>query len=134
MGHAVHARGSGGGGATRTCHVLPCTGHMCLSALRATARPTALHPLAAVYTRTHARTPWLACAGLASSAAALLLMPMAWGMASGVGMTTLTLGALGFSRGGFSVNHMDVAPKYAGAIMGISNTAGGRKGGGRQGA
>jgi hypothetical protein len=33
-------------------------------------------------------------------------------------------GCLGFSRGGFSVNHMDIAPKYAGMVMGISNTAG----------
>ena len=29
-----------------------------------------------------------------------------------------------FRRGGFSVNHMDIAPKYAGVVMGISNTAG----------
>jgi hypothetical protein len=55
-----------------------------------------------------------------------MLMPMASGALSGVAATTLTLGALGFSRGGFSVNHMDIAPKYAGMIMGISNTAGGQ--------
>eukprot|EP00983_Pelagomonas_calceolata_P046302 1140097-Pelagomonas_calceolata.AAC.2 len=42
----------------------------------------------------------------------------------GIAATTLTLGALGFARGGFSVNHMDIAPKYAGVVMGISNTAG----------
>ena len=34
------------------------------------------------------------------------------------------MGALGFSRGGFSVNHMDIAPSYAGVVMGISNSAG----------
>ena len=27
-------------------------------------------------------------------------------------------------RGGFAVNHMDVAPRYAGAVMALSNTAG----------
>lgn len=37
----------------------------------------------------------------------------------GVGLlcTTLALGCCGFSRGGFSVNHMDVAPKFAGVVM-----------------
>ena len=33
-----------------------------------------------------------------------------------------TLGAA--VTGGFAVNHMDVAPKYAGTLMGITNTAG----------
>jgi ACS family sodium-dependent inorganic phosphate cotransporter len=53
-----------------------------------------------------------------------MLMPIASGTLRGIAATTLTLGALGFSRGGFSVNHMDIAPKYAGVVMGISNTAG----------
>ncbi len=53
-----------------------------------------------------------------------MLMPMASGTSQGVAATTLTLGCLGFARGGFSVNHMDIAPKYAGVVMGISNTAG----------
>lgn len=35
----------------------------------------------------------------------------------GVLLTTLALGCAGFSRGGFSVNHMDIAPKFAGVIM-----------------
>ncbi|MCP5178765.1 MAG: ACS family MFS transporter [Pseudomonadales bacterium] len=41
-------------------------------------------------------------------------------------ITIMTIGnALGaFVTGGFSVNHMDVAPKYAGTLMGITNTAG----------
>mmetsp|Transcript_27989 Transcript_27989/g.71921 ORF Transcript_27989/g.71921 Transcript_27989/m.71921 type:complete len:292 (-) Transcript_27989:336-1211(-) len=62
--------------------------------------------------------------GLTSSAVALMLMPMASDTLPGIAATTLTLGALGFARGGFSVNHMDIAPKYAGVVMGISNTAG----------
>lgn len=61
---------------------------------------------------------------MVSAIAALCSMPLASGMLSGVLATTLTMGTLGFSRGGFSVNHMDIAPKYAGVLMGISNTAG----------
>jgi ACS family sodium-dependent inorganic phosphate cotransporter len=37
--------------------------------------------------------------------------------AAGVLFTTLTLACCGFSRGGFSVNHMDIAPRYAGVVM-----------------
>jgi ACS family sodium-dependent inorganic phosphate cotransporter len=61
---------------------------------------------------------------MVSAIAALCSMPLASGMLSGVLATTLTMGTLGFSRGGFSVNHMDIAPNYAGVLMGISNTAG----------
>lgn len=64
------------------------------------------------------------CAGFLSSSLALLSMPCASGVVTGVLANTLTMGALGLSRGGFSVNHMDIAPKYAGIVMGISNTAG----------
>jgi ACS family sodium-dependent inorganic phosphate cotransporter len=53
-----------------------------------------------------------------------MLMPGASGVTQGLLATTLTLGCLGMSRGGFSVNHMDIAPKYAGVVMGVSNTAG----------
>ena len=62
--------------------------------------------------------------GFWCAAAALLLMPAATNVSSGVLYTTIALGACGFARGGFSVNHMDIAPKYAGLLMGISNTAG----------
>lgn len=62
--------------------------------------------------------------GFLLSGVALMLMPAAQSVLVGVLATTFTLGALGMSRGGFSVNHMDIAPKYAGVVMGISNTAG----------
>jgi len=55
---------------------------------------------------------------------ALMCMPLARGRYSGLLVVTWLLGMAGFSRGGFSVNHMDIAPKYAGPLMGISNTAG----------
>ena len=34
------------------------------------------------------------------------------------------LGSLALARGGYSVNHMDIAPQFAGVLMGISNGAG----------
>jgi ACS family sodium-dependent inorganic phosphate cotransporter len=75
-------------------------------------------------------------AGMLSASLALLLMPAlasgggkgegggGGGTAAGVIATTLVLSTLGFSRGGFSVNHMDIAPRHAGVVMGFSNTAG----------
>ncbi|KAJ3675225.1 hypothetical protein LUZ60_004267 [Juncus effusus] len=38
--------------------------------------------------------------------------------------SSISLGLLALGRAGFAVNHMDVAPKYAGIVMGVSNTAG----------
>ena len=64
------------------------------------------------------------CVGFVGAAIALLFMPRASDVASGVAATTSALALAGFARGGFSVNHMDIAPKYAGILMGISNTAG----------
>ena len=63
-------------------------------------------------------------AGFAVAAGAVAAMPYATTSAGATGLLTATLAALGLARGGFSVNHMDVAPKYAGIVMGISNTCG----------
>lgn len=63
-------------------------------------------------------------AGFWGAAAGLMLMPLAGSVPVGVAITSLSLGFCGFARGGFSVNHMDIAPKYAGVVMGVSNTAG----------
>lgn len=38
--------------------------------------------------------------------------------------SSVALGFLALGRAGFAVNHMDIAPKYAGIVMGVSNTAG----------
>jgi ACS family sodium-dependent inorganic phosphate cotransporter len=51
-------------------------------------------------------------------------MPSATTPAGGVAATAAALGAAGLARGGFAVNHMDVAPRHAGALMALSNTAG----------
>ena len=66
----------------------------------------------------------LVCVGFIGAAIALMFMPRANDVTSGVAATTSALALAGFARGGFSVNHMDIAPKYAGILMGISNTAG----------
>ena len=62
--------------------------------------------------------------GFIAAATMLCVMPAASDVTLGLLATTLALGAAGFARGGFSVNHMDIAPAHAGVIMGISNTAG----------
>jgi ACS family sodium-dependent inorganic phosphate cotransporter len=66
--------------------------------------------------------------GFLCASAALLAMPHAAAAADprafGVAATCLVLAGAGFSRGGFAVNHMDISPRYAGAVMALSNTAG----------
>ena len=44
-------------------------------------------------------------------------------MSRGTSTVFLSL-ALGLTWAGFGVNHLDVAPKYAAILMGISNTVG----------
>ncbi len=41
-----------------------------------------------------------------------------------IGIMALGNGLGAFVTGGFAVNHMDIAPKHAGTLMGITNTAG----------
>ena len=67
---------------------------------------------------------WVNTCGFISSSIALCMMPGARNVTSGILYTTSALAAAGFARGGFSVNHMDIAPAFAGVVMGISNTAG----------
>lgn len=54
----------------------------------------------------------------------LLLMPRATHWRDGVLYTTMALSSLGLSRGGWAVNHMDIAPRHAGVVMAIANGAG----------
>lgn len=62
--------------------------------------------------------------GFWGTSIALLAMPAARTLRGGTLATTATLAAAAFARGGFSVNHMDIAPAHAGILMGISNSAG----------
>jgi hypothetical protein len=62
--------------------------------------------------------------GFVVAAVALMALP-SFGTPSGTVMcSSVSLGFLALGRAGFAVNHMDVAPKFAGIVMGVSNTAG----------
>ena len=63
-------------------------------------------------------------AGFGVAAAAFLLMPRFRSVGGAVVCSSVALGACAFARAGFAVNHMDIAPRYAGVVMGVSNTAG----------
>jgi ACS family sodium-dependent inorganic phosphate cotransporter len=62
--------------------------------------------------------------GFATAAAALMVMPTLRSTSSAVICSSVALGSCALSRAGFAVNHLDIAPKYAGIVMGVSNTAG----------
>ncbi len=41
-----------------------------------------------------------------------------------VALMALSVGILACNNAGYSINHLDIAPKYAGVLQGITNTAG----------
>ena len=41
-----------------------------------------------------------------------------------VSLLSLTVGVGGFAVAGFYTNHLDIAPRYAGVLMALTNTAG----------
>jgi ACS family sodium-dependent inorganic phosphate cotransporter len=41
-----------------------------------------------------------------------------------IGLMCVALGLGSFALSGFASNHLDIGPRYAGALMGLSNTAG----------
>jgi len=53
----------------------------------------------------------------------LLVLPLARTPEMAIALVTLSIGGTALGGGGFAVNHFDVAPRYAGILMGISNTA-----------
>ena len=62
--------------------------------------------------------------GFVGAAAALALTPVLASVNGAILCSSITLGACALSRAGFGVNHMDIAPRFAGIVMGIANTAG----------
>lgn len=62
--------------------------------------------------------------GFVVASAALIALPLFRTPDGVVLCSSMALGFLALGRAGFAVNHMDVAPRYAGIVMGISNTAG----------
>ena len=55
-------------------------------------------------------------------AAAVCAMPFAHTAVQAVILATVSIGGTAIGMGGWGVNHLDVAPRYAGILMGISNT------------
>ncbi|GFZ17840.1 phosphate transporter 4;6 [Actinidia rufa] len=62
--------------------------------------------------------------GFVVASFALMALPLFRTAGGAVFCSSVALGFLALGRAGFAVNHMDVAPRYAGIVMGVSNTAG----------
>lgn len=62
--------------------------------------------------------------GCAGPALFLLLISTVSSAEGAIALMACVMGLAAFAMGGFGVNHLDVAPRYAGVLMGISNTAG----------
>lgn len=60
--------------------------------------------------------------GFLSGAVFLVILAYARNRAEAVTFVTLSVGLTGWSQAGFLVNHLDIAPRYAGLLMGIGNT------------
>jgi cyanate permease len=54
----------------------------------------------------------------------LLLVGQIENAAMAIAVMSLGMVLAAAGTGGFAVNHMDIAPRHAGALMGITNTAG----------
>lgn len=61
------------------------------------------------------------CGGFGIEALFLILVGMANGTKTAIFALTLAVGFSGFAISGFNVNHLDIAPRYASILMGISN-------------
>ncbi|CAK8575229.1 unnamed protein product [Lathyrus sativus] len=62
--------------------------------------------------------------GFLAASFALVVIPSFRTSSGAVFCSSVALGFLALGRAGFAVNHIDVAPRYAGIVMGVSNTAG----------
>lgn len=61
------------------------------------------------------------CGGFGMEAIFLLVVGLTRNKAVAISALTFAVGFSGFAISGFNVNHLDVAPRYAGILMGISN-------------
>ena len=62
--------------------------------------------------------------GFLGAAAALLAIGQVHGVPAAIALMCAALGLGSFALSGFASNHLDIAPRYAGPLMGLSNTAG----------
>lgn len=61
------------------------------------------------------------CGGFGLEAVFLLVVAFTRNTAVAISALTLAVGFSGFAISGFNVNHLDIAPRYASILMGISN-------------
>ncbi len=61
-------------------------------------------------------------AAFVAGALPLIALPAATSVGVAVMLVTLSIGGSALGSGAFAVNHLDVAPRYAGILMGLSNT------------
>ncbi|MBF6571562.1 MAG: ACS family MFS transporter [Candidatus Binataceae bacterium] len=61
-------------------------------------------------------------AAFALGALPLLVLPTANSAQTAITLVTLSIGGSALGAGAYAVNHLDVAPRYAGILMGLSNT------------
>jgi MFS transporter, ACS family, solute carrier family 17 (sodium-dependent inorganic phosphate cotransporter), other len=52
----------------------------------------------------------------------MLLLPLANSPLVAIALVTVATGGGAFGVAGFAANHLDIAPRYAGILMGLSNT------------
>jgi len=64
------------------------------------------------------------CGGFGLEALFLLILACSHGHGDAVLCLVLAVGFSGFAISGFNVNHLDIAPRYASILMGLSNGAG----------
>lgn len=64
------------------------------------------------------------CVGFGGPALILMFVGYVQSAPAAIALMTLANIFIAFSAGGFIVNHLDIAPRYAGVLMGLSNTAG----------
>ncbi|CAH9087029.1 unnamed protein product [Cuscuta epithymum] len=62
--------------------------------------------------------------GFVVASFALMALPLFETPSGALFCSSVALGFLALGRAGFAINHMDIAPRYAGILMGVSNTAG----------
>uniref|UniRef100_A0A8D0HGM4 Solute carrier family 17 member 6 n=1 Tax=Sphenodon punctatus TaxID=8508 RepID=A0A8D0HGM4_SPHPU len=64
------------------------------------------------------------CGGFGMEATLLLVVGYSHSKAVSISFLVLAVGFSGFAISGFNVNHLDIAPRYASILMGISNGVG----------
>ena len=64
------------------------------------------------------------CGGFGLEAVFLLVVAYSKSPVVAIAFLTIAVGFSGFAISGFNVNHLDIAPRYASILMGISNGCG----------